>query len=61
MKNKKSVVEMRRAQILNTLHENPHMKVDGLAELLGVSYTKGSAAFGIPRSGQAALRQSKNR
>ncbi len=37
MKNKKSVVEMRRAQILSTLHENPHMKVDGLAELLGVS------------------------
>lgn len=37
MKNKKSVVESRRAQIINTLNENPHMKVDNLAELLGVS------------------------
>jgi len=37
MKNKKSVVETRRAQIINTLNENPHMKVDNLADLLGVS------------------------
>lgn len=37
MKNKKSVVETRRAQIITTLNENPHMKVDNLAELLGVS------------------------
>ena len=37
MKNKKSVVESRRAQIINILNENPQMKVENLAELLDVS------------------------